>query len=271
MISGPGPHNPGMVRMQDATPRAVRVRWRRRRRAVDVAGLVLAGGRGTRFGGRDKGLLRRRGRAMARRAAALLAPVCRIVIVSANRNLSRYARWADVVVADGSVGAVDPVGAASGRESQRQEFAAGGSSHIDRSQIHSGAFLGPLAGIAAALAAVRCRILLVCPCDADDVPTNVPARLLLALRRDGRADAAVVRDPERRQPLLMALRARRRGDLERYLAAGGRSVQGWLEGLRVVEVRVAKPIGNRNTGEARQPGARQPGARQPGAPSPGPL
>ena len=233
MGNGPVAHNSGMVRREPAPAGAAAVRWRRRRRGVDVAGLVLAGGRGTRLGGRDKGLLHRWGRPMAKRAAALLAPACRIVIVSANRNISRYTRWADVVVIDG--------------------------------RSHAGDLLGPLAGIAAALAAVRCRILLVCPCDADDVPANVPARLLLALRRDGRADAAIVRDPERRQPLLMALRTRRRGELERYLAAGGRSVQGWLEELRVVEVRVPKPIGNRNAAGAPQPGAPRRAASQPGS------
>lgn len=240
----------------------VRVRWRRRRRAVDVAGLVLAGGRGTRVGGRDKGLLRRHGRPMAKQAAQLLAPACRIVAVSANRHLSRYARWADVVVAD------DPVGAACGRDLLNREIAATGRSHPDPG------FLGPLAGVAAALAVVRCRVLLVCPCDVEDLPADVPARLLRALRRDGRADVAVVRDPVRRQPLLMALRAKQRGALERYLAAGGRSAHGWLDGLRVVEVRVPRPIGNRNTAGAPRPGAPRPGAPQPpalqpGAPQPG--
>ena len=163
------------------------------------------------MGGRDKGLLRHRGQLMAARAAALLAGICDEVVISANRHVSRYATWGDVVVTDGRIG-----------------------------------HLGPLAGIAAGLAVANARVLLTCPCDVTGVPANVPGRLLRALRLNGPADVAVLRDDERRQPLLMALRGGMRESIERYVALGNRSAHGWLEIVRVVEVRTPGVIGNRN-------------------------
>ena len=188
------------------------LRTRRLPPGVAVAGLVLAGGRGTRLGGRDKGLVRVRGRPMAVTAADLLAGTCDILVISANRNLTRYAAWADVVVTDES----------------REDH------------------LGPLAGISAALAAVSSRFVVTCPCDASAIPADVPVRLLRALRVAGAADAAVLRDPERLQPLLMAVRAGVHSSIDAYLASGGRSVHGWLESVAVVEVKVRAVIGNRN-------------------------
>jgi molybdopterin-guanine dinucleotide biosynthesis protein A len=178
---------------------------------IDVAGLVLAGGRGSRMGGRDKGLLHDRGRPMAVRAAALLAPYCDVLVVSANRNLSRYARWADVVTADD----------------------------------HRG-YLGPLAGIAAGFASVQTRWLLTCPCDVTGVPEQTPQRLLRALRLHGWADAAVLHDVDRLQPLVGAWRGRLGPRLLRHLAAGGRSVHGWLETLNVTVVHTHASVVNRN-------------------------
>ena len=206
--------HPGAQRHHDRgeLPQAFRVVRRSfQASAVTVAGLVLAGGRGARVGGRDKGLLRDRGQPMAARAAALLAGVCDEVVISANRNLSRYAILGDAVVSDGR-----------------------------------GDHLGPLAGIAAGLAVAKARFVLTCPCDATGVPANVPERLLRALRLDGRADVAVLRDEERRQPLLMALRGSLRESIECYLARGNRSAHGWLDTVKVVEVRIRSAIGNRN-------------------------
>lgn len=171
---------------------------------------MLAGGRALRAGGRDKGLLEVGGVPMAGRAVGLLTPVCDAVIISANRNLDRYAALADGVVAD----------------------------------RHHG-FLGPLAGLAACMSTVSARWVLTSPCDAVNVPPQLPWRLLLALRLNG-VHAAVAHDAERRQPLLGAFRGDLGASVDAYLARGGRSAQGWLDTLKVVEVRVGGVIGNRN-------------------------
>ncbi len=178
---------------------------------VTVTGLVLAGGRGARAGGRDKGLLSDHGRPMASRGLDWLAPWCSVLAVSANRHLSRYRLLADLVVAD--------------------------------CRPH---YPGPLAGVAACLGAVRTHCLLTCPCDATGLPVQVPPRLLRALRVRGRADVAVVRDRRRLQPLVAAWRGTLGPEIEAYLDAGGRSVQGFLATRAVVEVPIRAVLGNRN-------------------------
>ena len=176
-----------------------------------TAGIVLAGGRGRRVDGRDKGLLRRRGRPLVSGPAGLLARHCQRVLISANRHQARYARFEDRVLAD-----------------TMPDFA------------------GPLAGISAGMRAVRARRVVILPCDAAGIPADLPARLLRALALHGHADAAVARDARRRQPMVMALRGGLGGALDRYLAGGGRSAHGWLDTLEVVEVPVRGDIGNHN-------------------------
>ena len=58
---------------------------------AQVTGLLLAGGRGLRMGGADKGLLEHHGRTLAEAVLQRLAPQVGTVLISANRNLERYA------------------------------------------------------------------------------------------------------------------------------------------------------------------------------------
>lgn len=55
-----------------------------------IIGLLLAGGQGTRMGGRDKGWVEYRGRPMAQWVFEALALTCSPVLISANRSLDRY-------------------------------------------------------------------------------------------------------------------------------------------------------------------------------------
>ena len=57
---------------------------------TDITGLVLAGGRGSRMGGVDKGLQDYRGLPLARHALLRLAPQVGGVMINANRNLPVY-------------------------------------------------------------------------------------------------------------------------------------------------------------------------------------
>nr|MBF3180021.1 NTP transferase domain-containing protein [Pseudomonas aeruginosa] len=93
--------------------------------------LLLAGGRGQRMGGRDKGLIEWQGLPLIAHLHRLVRPLTDDLIVSCNRNQERYAAYADHLVSDDS------------RD-----------------------FPGPLAGIRAGLAVARHPWLLVLPCDA---------------------------------------------------------------------------------------------------------
>ncbi len=164
----------------------------------DITGLVLAGGAGRRMGGRDKGLIDLNGRPLAAWTADALRPQVGRLWISANRNIERYAGLAERVIPD----------------------------RLDGYQ-------GPLAGIAATLAAVDTPWLLTAPCDTPLLPADLATRLAAALAADPSADLAVAADSERQHPLHALLPARLAASLDAYLAAGGRSVHGWLEAQAV--------------------------------------
>lgn len=105
--------------------------------------LLLAGGRGQRMGGQDKGLLDWHGQPLIAHLHAVARPLTDDLIVSCNRNRERYRAYADHLVSDAEAD-----------------------------------YPGPLAGILAGLAAARHERLLVLPCDAPLVDTA----LLQALR-----------------------------------------------------------------------------------------
>jgi molybdopterin-guanine dinucleotide biosynthesis protein A len=67
----------------------------------DVTGIILAGGRGSRMGGVDKGLQNFQGMPMALTALMRLGPQVSEVMINANRNLSAYESFGTAVWPDG--------------------------------------------------------------------------------------------------------------------------------------------------------------------------
>lgn len=168
-----------------------------------IAGLILAGGRGSRMGDADKGCMLLRGRPMVEHVAARLAPQVGALLISANRNHERYAEYGKVVVDDPT----------------------------------HGEWQGPLAGVAAGLVASRCPWLATTPCDVPFLPHDMVARLREALRAQGPdARLAVVRCGGKRQPVCMLLSRELLPDLLQYLADGGRRVDTWQSRVNCVEV-----------------------------------
>lgn len=165
-------------------------------RNATVTGLVLAGGRGRRMGGSDKGLVPLAGRPMVEHVIEALRPQVGPILISANRNLERYACYGYPVIAD------DP-----------------------------GDYLGPLAGVATVLRQRAPGLMVTVPCDAPLLPPDLVARLLGA-REASDADAAMVHDGRRSQPVFVLLHGRVAPSLEAYLAGGGRRVDAWLGQLR---------------------------------------
>lgn len=159
--------------------------------AAELAAVVLAGGQGRRMGGADKGLVDYRGRPLVAWVLDALAPQAGEIVVSANRNLDRYAAFGHRVLPD-----VLPD------------------------------FPGPLAGVLAALRAVGAPWLLVAPCDTPYLPPDLGARLLDAARRAGAA-LAVAADDARAHPTCFVARTDLADDLAAYLARGERTVRHW--------------------------------------------
>ena len=179
-----------------------------------ITGLVLAGGRGERMGGADKGLLDWQGEPLAQRALHRLAAQVGPMLISANRRAERYAAFGAPVVADDTEG-----------------------------------FAGPLAGFLAGLHAARTPLLMAVPCDAPDFPLDLVARLADALAASG-ADVAV---PEvnsdtgpRLQPVFCLMRSTVAASIEQALAAGHHKVGQWVQAQRYTSVAFADAAAFRN-------------------------
>ena len=164
----------------------------------DITGLILAGGRARRMGGIDKGLIEFRGRPLVAHALAVMQSITGTVLISANRNLERYAAFGHPVIADPG----------------------------DR-------FDGPLAGLLAGLSTARTAYVLMLPVDVPLMKTAVLARLVATLvERD--AEVCAPSDGTRLQPVCLFLRQPVRSSLAAYLGAGGRKVEDWLARERLV-------------------------------------
>ncbi|MBI3575217.1 MAG: molybdenum cofactor guanylyltransferase [Gammaproteobacteria bacterium] len=155
--------------------------------AGDITGVILAGGRGQRLGGADKGLALLAGRPLVEYAIAALTPQVGDLCISANRNLERYAAYGYRVIPDGVAG-----------------------------------YAGPLAGLLSAMDIASTPFVLCVPCDAPAVPADLGARLHAALVRE-HAVLAVAHDGVRLQPLFAMLHRALAPTLRAYLEEGGRA------------------------------------------------
>ncbi len=170
---------------------------------VDVTGGILAGGRGLRMSGRDKGLIEVDGRTLVEQTCANLRPQVAGILISANRNLDRYAALGFPVHADERTG-----------------------------------FLGPLAGIATLLVQVQTPFLITVPCDTPGFPAHLVAKLLQQ-QRATEADVVVTHDGEQRQFLFALYRRELADSAAHALEAGERAVWRWHEKLNVAECIIA--------------------------------
>lgn len=190
------------------------------RERENITGVILAGGRGQRMGGVDKGLQLLRGRPLVAWVLERLAPQVDAVLINANRNGERYAAFGYPVVPDRVAG-----------------------------------FAGPLAGLHAALAAAETPWVVTVPCDSPFPPTDLVARLAAALEDDRGEppELAVARTVERLQPVFCLARRSLLPRLEAYLEGGGRRPGEWFASLAAREVSFDDEAGafdNINTAEA---------------------
>lgn len=162
-----------------------------------VTGLILAGGRGSRMGGVDKGLVLLNGRPMVEHVTRRLRPQVAQLLINANRNVEQYAALGYPVIPDFRDG-----------------------------------FLGPLAGMASGLQAATTDYVVTAPCDSPLIGNDLVARLAEAFTRE-RADITVAHDGERAHPVFLLLRRSLLGDLVAFLDAGGRKIDLWFARHRV--------------------------------------
>ena len=164
-----------------------------------ITALILAGGRGTRMGGTDKGLQNFRGLPLAlhtlmRLQLQTMAP--QEVLINANRNLSAYESLGVPVWPDSIDG-----------------------------------FAGPLAGFLTGLERCETPWLLTVPCDTPLFPLDLVERLFKAMA-DVNADIAMAAAPEadgtvRPQPVFCLLQVDLLESLVKFTQGGGRKIDAW--------------------------------------------
>ncbi len=184
-----------------------------------ITGAILAGGRGRRLGGVDKGLVRLHGRPLVEHVIERLAPQVGRLVISANRNRDVYAAYGFPVVAD-----------------------------------VAGGYRGPLAGMLSVLRAAETPFILCVPCDAPALPADLAERLATGLA-DVRADACVASCGGRMQPVFALLRCTLAGRLREYLGHGGCAAGAWLRRERAAVVDFPDAVAafaNVNTEEDRE-------------------
>ncbi|MEO8020224.1 molybdenum cofactor guanylyltransferase MobA [Polaromonas sp.] len=174
---------------------------------AEITGVILAGGRGSRMGGADKGLQNFNGVPLALHTLLRLQPQVGEVMINANRNLAAYESFGVPVWPD----------------------AAG-----------LGEFSGPLAGFLTGMERCETPYLLTVPCDTPLFSEDLVARLAQALGRD-EADIAVVAAPEedgqlRAQPVFCLLRTRLLESLMLFTTGGGRKIDAWTAQHKTVQV-----------------------------------
>jgi molybdenum cofactor guanylyltransferase len=189
---------------------------------AEITGVVLAGGRGSRMGGLDKGLQLYGGAPLAQHCLHRLQAQVGPTMVNANRNLAQYQGFGVPVVSD-----------------TVPDFA------------------GPLAGFITALENCQTPYLMTVPCDTPQFPTDLVARLAASLAQND-ADIAMASAMERqadgspvwyRQPVFCLLRCSLLPNLRSFVADGGRKIGAWTAQQHTVQVEFNEPgaFANANT------------------------
>lgn len=171
----------------------------------DITGLILAGGRGLRMGGVDKGLQAHRGMALALHSLLRLQPQVGTVMINANRNLAAYEAMGVPVWPDSL-----------------------------------GDYPGPLAGVLTGLEHCETPWLLTVPCDTPQFPQDLAERLARGVvDEDAELAMAATREPDgslQMQPVFCLLRADLLESLMAYLDSGQRKIDRWTAQHRCATV-----------------------------------
>lgn len=168
----------------------------------DITGLILAGGRGSRMGGVDKGLQTFNGMPLALHTLTRLQMGGGVgpVMINANRNLAAYESFGASVWPDGLAD-----------------------------------YAGPLAGFLTGLERCETPYLVTVPCDTPMLPLDLVPRLARAMEAQD-ADIAMAAAPEvdksgnirvRTQPVFCLLRVDLLENLMQFTHDGGRKIDAW--------------------------------------------
>ncbi len=163
----------------------------------NITAVILAGGQGSRMGGRDKGLIKLGQQPLIQHVINAISLQVDQLVINANRNAEQYQVFGYPIIADS----------------------------MD-------SFQGPLAGILASMQQIETDNIVTVPCDGPLLPKDLVQRLIDA-RESEQSEIAVAHDGKRLQPVYALIHTRLEPSLRAYLNTGRRKIDSWYAQHRV--------------------------------------
>lgn len=159
----------------------------------DITVVILAGGKGRRMGGQDKGLISYKNVALIKHVIDSISQQTSKILINANRNQQQYARFGFPVIED-----------------------------------TLSDYQGPLAGFFAAMSAAETRYILTLPCDGPIIVNNYLSSMLQSMNSDNK-ELAIASDGDRMQPVYALIPVALKTSLNQFLAEGERKIDRWYQ------------------------------------------
>lgn len=160
----------------------------------NITAVILAGGKGRRLEGQDKGLVIYQGKPLIQHVIERIQSQVGDIVINANRNQETYETYGFSTISD-----------------------------------EMSDFQGPLAGFATAMKIVKTDYILTLPCDGPSLPLDLVSRMLSKLNTfsDVSNCIAVAHDGEWLQPVHALIPVALIDSLEDFLANGDRKIDLW--------------------------------------------
>jgi len=164
---------------------------------MQITAVILAGGRGMRMGGADKGLVNYQDKPLVAHVLERIQPQVDHVIINANRHVEQYQGFGVPVVTD-----------------------------------NNDQFDGPLAGMQAGMHHASTEWILSVPCDSPLLPLDLVSRLRRAISEASainhtHALLAIARSASGTHPVFCLMPRQLSVDLDAFLQQGQRKVSAW--------------------------------------------
>ncbi|WP_190600110.1 molybdenum cofactor guanylyltransferase MobA [Candidatus Vesicomyidisocius sp. SY067_SCS001] len=171
----------------------------------DITVVILAGGQSIRMDHKDKGLILFNGKPLISYVVDIVHQDVCSILISANRNISEYQRFGEVVT-DSFPG-----------------------------------FQGPLAGILSALNKVKTKYLLIVPCDGPFINQSLVARLLKNMKQPG-VNICVAMQGQKMHPTFSLVSVNLKDNLSKFLEQGNRKMSVWFENNHAQKVNFSDQV-----------------------------
>lgn len=171
----------------------------------EITAVILAGGRSSRMGGDDKGLIEFRGKPMIGYACDVVREKVGKILISANRNHGAYQTYGEVV------------------------------------EDNLADFQGPLSGISSALNVCSTPYLLVLPCDSPLVTSELIDEIIMKMTASS-AEICVAHDGQIMHATFALIRSNLGLNLDEFLASGERKMALWYRGQKLARVDVSNHL-----------------------------